>query len=158
MHAPDTESAPPWYRHLHVWLLIAFPAISVFGGIAMLVLAIRTDDGLVADDYYRQGMEINQSLGRDRAALAAGLGAKLDLDVGAGRIRVTLRAHPDFGPPARLRLTFMHPTRSGMDHVVDLSAVDALRYEGTLPDLERARWYALIEADDWRLIETIDRR
>ena len=40
----------------------------------MLVLANVTWDGLVADDYYRQGMEINRSLARDTEAARLGPG------------------------------------------------------------------------------------
>lgn len=44
------------------WLLAIPPAAAVIGGIAVLYLAITTNDGLVADDYYRRGVTINQSL------------------------------------------------------------------------------------------------
>ena len=52
----------PWWRHGHVWLLIAGPAAVIVAGIATLVLAIRTPDPLVAEDYYRRGIEINKTL------------------------------------------------------------------------------------------------
>jgi hypothetical protein len=155
---PGARGALPWYRHFHVWLLIAFPALSVAGGIATLWLAFRTDDGLVADDYYRQGMEINLRMARDRNAQAAGLEANLVLEPGAGRIRVLLNAAPGFRMPPQLSLSFMHPTRAGLDHAVSLDAAGPMFYEGALPDLEPARWYAVIEADDWRLVKIVDRR
>ncbi len=52
----------PWWRHGHVWLLIAGPATVIVAGIATLILAVRTSDPLVAQDYYRQGIEINKTL------------------------------------------------------------------------------------------------
>ncbi len=58
---PETASKP-WWTHGHVWLIIAGPAIVVVAGIATLVLALRTPDPLVAEDYYRQGIEINRTL------------------------------------------------------------------------------------------------
>jgi hypothetical protein len=158
---PDSSGARgalPWYRHFHVWLLIAFPALSVAGGIATLWLAFRTDDGLVADDYYRQGMEINLRMERDRHAVAAGLDADLEFERASGRIRVALRARQGFPQPEVLRLSFMHPTRAGLDRTVRLDAAGPMFYEGALPELEPARWYAVIEADDWRLVKVIDRR
>lgn len=158
MPPPESGPALPWYRHPHVWLLVAFPAVSVLGGIAMLIVALRTDDGLVTDDYYRQGMEINRSLARDRHAEAAGLDATVDLDSTPGRVRVTLRADAGFRPPPRLRVSFLHPTRSGYDRTVELGAITPLTYEGPAPELHAARWHALLEAGDWRLFETIDRR
>jgi hypothetical protein len=158
---PDSavaRGALPWYRHFHVWLLIAFPALSVAGGIATLWLAFRTDDGLVADDYYRQGMEINLRMERDRNAQAAGLEADVVVEPDAGRIRVLLNAAPGFEAPPRLSLSFMHPTRAGLDRTVTLDAAGPMVYEGALPVLGAARWYALVEADDWRLVKIVDRR
>lgn len=69
MNSPQTQalksspSAPrPWWRFGHVWLLISGPAIVVVAGFATLWLAIRTPDPVVADDYYKRGIEINRTL------------------------------------------------------------------------------------------------
>ncbi len=51
-----------WYREPYVWLLIAIPACAVVAGFVTLALAIATDDGLVVDDYYWQGKQINRVL------------------------------------------------------------------------------------------------
>ena len=61
----------PWYRHLWPWLIIAPPAVSVIAGIAMLLIAVASDDGLVTPDYYRQGLSINERLTREQAAKCA---------------------------------------------------------------------------------------
>jgi hypothetical protein len=52
-------------------MLIAPPLVSVIGGIALVWVAIATDDGLVTPDYYRQGIAINQRLTREQAANCA---------------------------------------------------------------------------------------
>lgn len=63
MTTPSTpETGKPWWTHGHVWLVIAGPAIVVVASIATLVLALRTPDPLVSQDYYRQGIEINKTL------------------------------------------------------------------------------------------------
>lgn len=56
------DNAKPWWRHGHVWMIIAGPAVVVLASIATLVLALRTPDPLVAEDYYRRGVEINKTL------------------------------------------------------------------------------------------------
>lgn len=56
------ETALPWWRFGHVWLLIAGPALVVVAGFVTLWLALTRPDPLVAEDYYRQGLEINQTL------------------------------------------------------------------------------------------------
>lgn len=62
--------SPPWWRHGHVWLIIAGPAAVIVAGIATLVLAVRQPDPLVAEDYYRRGIEINKTLAAQEASKA----------------------------------------------------------------------------------------
>ena len=64
-------TAKPWYRHVWPWLVMAPPAVAVVSGIAMLWIAIASDDGLVTPDYYRRGIGINQQLTREQAANCA---------------------------------------------------------------------------------------
>ena len=67
-----TVDAAPWWKHGHVWLLIAGPAAVVVAGVITTVLAVRGADPVVEADYYRKGIEINKSLAaRDKALLPA---------------------------------------------------------------------------------------
>ena len=46
------ERAPrPWYREPWPWILMSGPAVVVCAGIATAVIAVETNDGLVAEDY-----------------------------------------------------------------------------------------------------------
>ena len=61
----DKKSQPiskPWWRYGYVWLFIAGPAIVVFAGFYTLWLAITIPDPVVAEDYYQQGININETL------------------------------------------------------------------------------------------------
>ena len=58
-------------------MVLAIPAAAVVVGVVMLVLANVTWDGLVVDDYYRRGLEINRSLARDAEASRLGLRASV---------------------------------------------------------------------------------
>lgn len=60
-------AAQPWWKFGHVWMVIAGPAIVVVAGTATAWLAVRQPDPVVAEDYYRQGIEINRTLERERA-------------------------------------------------------------------------------------------
>jgi len=60
--------ARPWYREPWPWIIIAGPASAVVAGVALLWLAIDSNDGLVVDDYYKEGLAINQVIRRDQAA------------------------------------------------------------------------------------------
>ena len=71
-HPPvETPTALPWWRYGHVWLLVAGPAVVVVAGVATMVIAASGADTLVAKDYYRRGIEINQQLVRERALMPA---------------------------------------------------------------------------------------
>jgi hypothetical protein len=157
MNQSDLNAASkPWYRHPYVWMLIAIPLCAVIGGIVMLRLAIVTSDGLVVDDYYQRGKEINQVLERDRRAAAMGVEGIVELDHARDRVRLRLSGGEGFSPPTEVELAILHPTRAGRDHRVVLSAVGESSYEGALPLLERAEWDLQIQAQDWRLTGTLE--
>ena len=63
-----TKKPPPWYRQAWPWFLIAFPAIAVIAGAVTLWLAVSTSDGLVVDDYYKQGLAVQQTMARSQRA------------------------------------------------------------------------------------------
>jgi hypothetical protein len=71
MKTDNTSPGEAWHRQLWPWMLIAPPLVSVIGGIALVWVAIATDDGLVTPDYYRQGITINERLTREQAAKCA---------------------------------------------------------------------------------------
>ena len=77
---PATPGTPAWYRQGWPWFLIALPASAVFGGIATLILALQSPNALVVDDYYKEGLAINQQIHRQAVARDMGLNALLRSD------------------------------------------------------------------------------
>lgn len=147
----------PWYREPLVWLLIALPLSAVLGGIATITLAIRSDDGLVVDDYYRRGLAINAELEREHRATELGL--RCDVDASGRSIRVRLSAPSGFRYPPQLALRLSHATRAGFDRAMQLHAAGDGGYRAALDTpLQPGRWYAEIAADDWRLVTTLRSR
>lgn len=142
----------PWYREPFVWLLIALPLAAVVGGFVTLALAIHTDDGLVVDDYYRKGREINRVLARDDAALRLHLASDLEFDAERRAVRVRLTGVPALERPARLHLRLLHATRGGHDRELDLDLTADGSYHALLPPLAPGRWHVQLEAADWRLV------
>ena len=145
----------PWYRQRWPWFLIAGPAIVVVAGIATIWIAIVTDDGVVADDYYKRGLAINQAIDRAEKARALGVRATVDVE-GDGRVAVSLASADGAAEaaPAALRVRFVHPTRAGEDRVALLPASGAGRYEGRVVPLADGRWRVIVETDHWRLPST----
>lgn len=140
-----------WYREPLVWMIIAIPLSAVVVGMIMLSIAIRTHDGLVVDDYYKKGKEINMSLARDRAAAQHGLRASVTLDATREHVIVQLTTTTVHSLPDKVDLRWLHATRAGFDHSQILIRAADGRYRGAFPELAPGRWYVQIEAQDWRL-------
>ncbi len=149
------NSPRPWFREPWVWLIIALPASAVLGGIVTIWIAVVSDDGLVEDDYYKHGLEINRKLDRDKAAVLYGLVADLKISEGQNNIHLSLDANDEFTRPSSIKLSFLHPTMKGYDQVLVLQSDSSGVYAGALPSLIQGKWYLQIEADDWRLLEDI---
>ena len=149
------EEKIPWYREPYVWLLIAFPLAAVIGGFITLGLAIASNDGLVVDDYYREGLKINRVLERDQAAAGLGLEAELALSRDHDRFTISLSGNRDFNAPQKLQVNFLHSTRSGFDRHVLVSKLKGNMYTAGIQPLVRGHWYVQIETNDWRLLKSV---
>ena len=62
-----------WYRYPHVWLVIAGPLLVVIAGIATAWIAVSGADPVVDPEYYRKGLEINQTLQNPQKSFAPAL-------------------------------------------------------------------------------------
>ena len=153
-HSKHRPGKSIWYKEPYFWLVVLFPAMAVVAGFYTLRLAIVSDDGLVVDDYYKKGLEINRVLDRERAAQRYGLSGDLDVEKAQGLVKVELNAQASFKYPPALHVQFMHATRAGFDREATLERVGKNSYEGKLPDLAPGHWYIQIEADDWRLLDS----
>ena len=68
--------SPPWWKFGHVWLVIAGPVVVVIAGFTTLFIALNWPDPVVADDYYRQGIDINKTLTAADSSLAPAVQAR----------------------------------------------------------------------------------
>jgi len=141
----------PWYREPWPWILMAGPAIVIVAGFVTAWLAIVSNDGLVADDYYKQGLALNQRLQRDH--YASDLGLRADVMRSGQQLRLLVAAERDAGLPQVLTLKLSHPTRAGQDQMVKMVSEGQGFYGGNLSADISGRWYVSIEdpAGKWRL-------
>jgi hypothetical protein len=125
------------------------PVTAVIAGGFTVWFAVTSSDGLVVDDYYKQGKAINQTKERDRIAQSLGIRAEL---LPAGQ-SLTMKLDGRLPtPPGQLSLKIMHPTRSGDDHDITLNW-DGSAYSGKLPALAGAHYKIQLtpEFGKWRL-------
>ena len=120
-YAEDKQTVKPWHKEYYVWFIIFFPMLAVVAGIYTIYLAVSTSDGLVVDDYYKKGLEINRTLERDKKATAFGLEADVTLNPALKEVVITLNANEDFTYPPQLKASFLNATRAGQDQLVKLT-------------------------------------
>ena len=139
----------PWYRNRWPWLLMAGPAAVLVAGAVTTWIAFASSDGLVADDYYKQGLGINRRLAREDAARRLGISA--DARVQDGRLEVVLRG----AAPEALFVHLVHATRAGHDVRLRLAPGTAGVYGTELPPLPPGRWRIAIEdpRGGWRILK-----
>ena len=144
-----TSIAKRWYREPWPWLLMLGPAIVVVAGVNMMVVAFRGADGLVADDYYKQGLGINRTLARDAKAASIGARATLQRDEAGGAVRAIVAG----AESASLTLSLRHPTRAALDRSIALARVAPGIYQAALPQAPPVAWRVQLEdaAGGWRL-------
>ncbi|HEX6528339.1 MAG TPA: FixH family protein [Burkholderiales bacterium] len=127
----------PWYRQRWPWLIMAGPLAVLVAGAVTTWIAFASADGLVAEDYYKQGMGINRRLAREEAARRQGISAQVEL---SAQIAVTLQG----AAPEALFVHLAHATRAG--HDVRLRLVPSGgKYVADLPPLPPGRWRIVIE-------------
>jgi hypothetical protein len=150
---PMNALAQPWYRHPWPWILMAGPATVVVAGVITAYIAFSTSDGLVEDDYYKQGLAVNQSVSRNQRADALGLQAEVVLSDDGLLLRVLLRARDAAVFPPLLHLRITHPTRGGADQLVVLRSDRSGFYTGKLSAPLNGRWHVALEDGEreWRL-------
>jgi len=143
-------SPPRWYRERWPWLLMSGPFAVIIAALASAGLAVRSDDGLVAQDYYRQGLLINRKLPNPLRPAEASPAASLK--VGSdGTLRVRLR-HVAQPPALEIELV-PHGDRA---RAVRLSLVrEGDEWVGALPALEPGTCIVALKAPGWRLPTTI---
>jgi hypothetical protein len=130
---------------------MAGPAIVVVAGISTAVIAVKTDDGLVSDDYYRRGLGINRVIEREEHAQALALTASVQFSEAHDRVRVLITSGA--APAEPPILTMRHSTRAGLDQAIALHATAPGVYEGPVKMPASGTWGLKLEDANgtWRL-------
>jgi hypothetical protein len=144
------DPAKPWYREPWPWLLMAGPAIVVVAALGTAYLAASSDDGVVADDYYKRGLVINRVLEREQRAAALGLGAVVAI-ADDGAVRADVRWNGDAAAPEAMTIRVTHATRAGLDRRAALVRGADGAYYGLMEPPPAGRWLVMLETDAWRL-------
>lgn len=114
-------------------------------------IAFASADGLVAEDYYKQGLGINRLLAREDTGRRLGVSADLEIEQGAVTVKMAGAA------PEALFVHLAHATRAGHDVRLRLARLPDGAYGTPLPALPAGRWHAVIEDPraSWRIVKEV---
>lgn len=146
----EQMSAKPWYKQFYPWMLISIPLLTMIAGIVTIIIALASPHALVKENYYKDGLAINQDKRRLKQAQALNLDGLLR--GGNQRIAVTLQGDLEIWPDI-LKLQFAHATLAEMDRELTLEKVGSGKYESDWVQLPDGHWYyhLLPEKEDWEL-------
>lgn len=150
-------SSELWYRQFWPWFLIALPASVVVASIYTVGLAFRSADTLIEDDYYKEGLAINQSIAREQMAIDMGLKGYIEIYQGADSI-TQLRVLLEGSGASALSLKLNHPFEMKLDqHLLLLPTEEPNLYQTSAP-VPLQRWYLEFTTDtgvdseqNWRI-------
>lgn len=148
-----------WYRQFWPWFLIVLPASVVIAGFSTLYIALNNPHSMVDDQYYREGLAINQSLEQDRRAVELGLAAEVSFEQ-PGYVHIALTGGDDKlpGSLSTLILLMLHPGRETLDQRIQLQQLDRVHYRAELSSQYQYSYYLRLIPEDksWRLNGKID--
>lgn len=150
-NAPATR---PWYRQFWPWFLIGLPLVVVIACLYTVFLALNSPLSVVKDDYYKEGLAINQNNLPYQQAKRLQLRAEIRL-LADHSLQVNVVAPAaSLILPARLSLQFAHPLDQQRDRTLFLQQQSGVYQSGILDErtwhllqAER-RWYLTLRPQD----------
>lgn len=152
---PIQEDTKPWYKQMWPWILISLPMSAVIAGIITFMIAIDDPDGLVVEEYYKEGKAIKYKMEKAHEAERLNLRAMLRLSTD-GQI-AELDLLPLEHTPETLTLQLRHATRAHFDQVLTMARTVDGNYRANLEKAAQGKWrlYLEDEASTWQLHGTL---
>ncbi len=151
-----SETIPPWYQQFWPWFIISLPASAVIAGITTVYIAVKNDDSLVVDNYYKEGLAINQVLTKQRVAHELGVTAVMDFNA----LTSELKIHIPTGLTQTdkvLKVRLVHVTQAEKDRVLLLKRNDLNDFVIQVDDIHEGWWNVFIESmsGNWQINQRI---
>ncbi len=148
-------SSTPWYRQFWPWFLITLPATVVVACIITVWIALENDISLVNDNYYQEGLNINNVI--EQADTAARFNVSANLLFSEKNQKVTIFLSGDAATPKTLKLLLSAPSKAENDHDIVLNAQNTNLFSGPISKPLKGRYYLSLVPDnnEWRLSQEI---
>lgn len=138
----------PWYKHFWPCFIVALVGSVVVASFATLYIALNNPDGLVSDNYYKEGLAINQRLEQDNRA--SELGVVVELEHIDNELSAELQGANNV---SALKVQFAHPLDSEKDFSLTMARQSNTRFVGQLETEISERYYISVSdiKNDWRV-------
>lgn len=139
----NPSDSVPWYRQFWLCFLIALPLVVVIACFYTVFLAIDNPLSIVKDDYYKEGLAINQNNVPYQHAKMLGLQAELRLLPDHSLQANVLSPAASLILPARLELHIAHP----LNHERDMSLVLLQRSGVYVSEISNSEHWNLLQSE-----------
>ena len=145
----------PWYKQFWLWFMLIPLGILVLASFYLLYKAVTTHDGVVVDNFYRDGK--GYAVRYEEDAFARNMNLQGDVRWQDQSIRVSLSG--ELSPlPELMELLIIFPTNDDFDVTVNLQHRGLGEYVGTLPESvagkRHLQLHPLNVEQEWRLHAT----
>jgi hypothetical protein len=138
----------PW-----LWFTLAPLILSVVLGLTMLNISFHIQDGLVTDEYSKEGLTINERIEKEERAKQLNTQIVLSKDISAGELSLQFSSKLD-SQPDNLVLELIHPIIKDQDLKLVMTHQGSGRYTTQLDTAPDGKHYLRIQAlhnPDWVL-------
>lgn len=148
----NTSQVPPWYRQFWPWFLISLPATAVIACMITIVIAFQNKPTMVNENYYVEGLSINDRIKQDQLATDLSIQANLLFSKETNKVNVYLTGRSKASDT--LILSISAPGNEKLDRTYTLKSTNSNLFISNLAELPDGRFYILLEPKnrEWRLL------
>lgn len=139
---PDLPGTP-WYHHPWMWLVVGLPLASVVASLTFVTIAVKNQDDLVRDDWYKAGRAINNDLDAEKYAQTLGLKGVLTLEPAIPAVSISIENGASL--PDNLQLLLIHSTIAQEDMTAIITRAADGTWRGSLPRLPMGKRHLMLE-------------
>lgn len=146
----SSDLPSPWYKQFWPWFLITVPLVSIIVGSTMLTLALKTENSMVVDDYYKEGKAINYRIAKIKRAKDLGIASEMLINEEQIQLSFT---SGQVDSSQNLSLRFYHPTLEDRDFSLQLLRDARGNYSAFLPNEIGGKWQVTLIPfnEEWKI-------
>lgn len=152
----DQQPVKPWFKEPWLLFLIALPTVVVIASLNLVFVSFKNADSVVADNYYKEGLAINQQMADIEQAKNLGISITLQINKKLLEVEVTPALDKSI---TTLNLELRHPLDHRFDQKITLGRNSQGGFNAALPEIKPGSWhidiYSNTGENPWRIKQRI---